>query len=243
MRLEKSARALLGVAGLATCIVTLGFHAPAAAQAYKNTQAQAAARAKSAQAARAQSAQAAPHLFGTTAIQIGGGRFAKEWARARQDASWHPALQQLVRPARHLDKEAQIAFVQKAVNQRIRWRSDATEWGVHDYWASAVQTLERGVGDMEDRAIVKLEALKLLGFPKRDLYLTLGRDLVGGPIAVLIVKAGNRSFVLDDLGGRPVPVERREGFTPQLSFGSDTAWAHATRAPRSTAVASVAAPR
>ena len=130
MRLEKSARALLGVAGLATCIATSGVHAPAAAQAYKNTQAQAAARAQS---ARVHSAQAAPNLFGTTAIQLGGGRFAKEWARARQDASWHPALQQLVRPARHLDKEAQIAFVQKAVNQRIRWRSDATEWGVHDY--------------------------------------------------------------------------------------------------------------
>ena len=129
------------------------------------------------------------------------------------------------------------------MHQRIHWRSDATEWGVHDYWASAAQTLQRGVGDMEDRAIVKMEALKLLGFPKRDLYLTLGRDLVGGPIAVLIVKADNRSYVLDDLGGRPVPAESREGFTPQLTFGTDVTWAHATKIARPAAVASVAAPR
>lgn len=226
MRQSGNVRALLGCAGLTSCIAALASHAPAIAR----------------ERAAPSQAQPAPELFGTTAIPIRAQRFAAEWARARKDASWHPALQKLVAPVRHLDRQAQVDFVQQAVNQRIRWRSDATEWGVHDYWASAVQTLERGVGDMEDRAIVKMQALKLLGFPARDLYLTLGRDKVGGPMAVLIVRTGRRLYVLDDLGGRPVPAERREGFTPQLSFGNEAIWAHATRIAGSGPATAAAAP-
>ena len=237
MRHWGSARALLGCAGLASCIATLAIHAPASAQNRKALK-----QDQRAITAVTSPPQQAPHLFGTTAIPIRAKRLSGEWARARRDASWHPALQKLVAPARHLHREAQIDFVQKAVHRRIRWRSDATEWGVHDYWASAVQTLERGVGDMEDRAIVKMQALKLLGFPARDLYLTLGRDKVGGPMAVLIARTGMRLYVLDDLGGRPVPTERREGFTPQLSFGKDSTWAHASRVARAGSTSSAAAP-
>lgn len=235
MRHLANVRALAGCVGLASCIATLALHAPAAAQAGK-------ARQERAAVAAPRPVQPAPDLFGTTAIPIRAQRFASQWARARKDASWHPALQLLVAPARHLPREAQIEFVQRAVHQRIHWRSDATEWGVHDYWASAVQTLERGFGDMEDRAIVKMQALKLLGFAPRDLYLTLGRDKVGGPIAVLIARADRRLYVLDDLGGKPVPAEQRTGFTPQLSFGNRAVWAHATRIAKANSAAAAAAP-
>lgn len=234
MRQLGSLRALLGAAGLASCIAALAMvHAPASAQPAKRQQSA---------ATQVRPALSGPSLFGTTAIPIRARRFASEWARARQDASWHPALQQLVAPIRGARREEQIAFVQRAVHQRIRWRSDATEWGVHDYWASAAQTLERGVGDMEDRAIVKMHALKLLGFAERDLYLTLGRDKVGGPMAVLIVRIGGRYFVLDDLGGRPIPADRREGFTPQLSFGRELSWAHASRVAKAESAGAAAAP-
>ena len=235
MPLIDSLRAVLGSAGLASTILTLVIHTPAAAQK--------APRAERPAITVVHTAASAPSLFGTTAIPIRAQRFAVEWNRAQRDASWHPALQTLVAPARGLSPEDQIAFVQSAVHQRIKWRSDATEWGVHDYWASATETLDRGVGDMEDRAIVKMQALKLLGFPERDLFLTLGRDKVGGAIAVLIARLGDRHYVLDDLGGRPVRARLREGFTPQLSFGSNAAWAHATRTVRtSIASSAVAAP-
>ena len=171
----------------------------------------------------------APDLFGTVAVRAGISRYSDGWYRSRMDATRHPLLQRLVAPARGLAREAQIAFVQRAVHERIRWLSDATEWGRHDYWASAAQTLERGAGDMEDRAIVKLQALRALGFPGRDLYLTMGRDKVGGPITVLIVRTGNRTFVLDDLGGKPIPAERREGFEPVMSFGANATWIHGRR--------------
>ena len=216
-------RAFARLAGCGSGALVLALHAPANGQAGKQGH-----QLRSPVAA-ASVPQSGPSLFGTTAVPIQAKRFSTEWNRASRDASWHPALQKLVAPARGLDRQGQIAFVQRAVHRRIRWRSDATEWGIHDFWASAVQTLERGVGDMEDRAIVKMQALKLLGFPERDLYLTLGRDKVGGPMAVLIVRHANRFYMLDDLGGRPVATDLRQGFTPQLSFGKSAVWAHATR--------------
>lgn len=170
-----------------------------------------------------------PNLFGTVAVPARVSRYADGWFRSRQDASSHPAMQRLIAPARGLPREAQLAFVQRAVTQQIRWVSDTTEWGKHDYWASAAQTLDHGAGDMEDRAIVKLQALKSLGFPGRDLYLTMGRDKVGGQLTVLVVRLADHFYVLDDLGGRPVAAEYREGFEPFLTFGANTTWLHGRR--------------
>lgn len=170
-----------------------------------------------------------PDLFGTVALPANLSRYSDGWYRSRIDATRHPALQQLIAPARALSRVEQVAFVQRAVTSRIRWMSDATEWGAHDYWASAGQTLDRGAGDMEDRAIVKLQALKALGVPSRDLYLTMGRDKVGGQIVVLIVRVGGQFLVLDDTGGTPYAAERRPEFQPMLTLGANRSWIHGKR--------------
>ena len=128
-------------------------------------------------------------------------------------------MQRLVAPARGLSREQQMAYVQAAVTRNIRWMSDATEWGRHDYWASAAETLEHGAGDMENRAIVKMQALRTLGFPARDLYMTMGRDKVGGPITVLMVRLGRRFYVLDDLGGAPDPGRSPAGVRADADAG------------------------
>lgn len=173
-----------------------------------------------------QSPPITPNLFGTTALRISAKRFWSEWERARRDASASPELRQLIAPARALSRRQQIAFVQSAVDHRIKWRSDATEWGRHDYWASAAETLRHGYGDMEDRAIVKMQALRALGVPTNDLYLTLGRDRVSGPQTVLIVRDGRTYYVLDDTGGTPYTPERRPEFQPVLTFGYGASWVH-----------------
>jgi predicted transglutaminase-like cysteine proteinase len=181
-----------------------------------------------------------PNVLGTATLPIRPDRYAIEWARASQDASNVPALRQLVEPARRLGRAEQIAFVQAVVAQRIRWRSDATEWGRHDYWASARETLAHGAGDQEDRAVLKMQALRALGFPTRDLYLTIGKETIGGPpITVLLVRFNNRYFVLDDWSGPPIPVERRTNFVPMLSFAQGGSWIHGKRA-GARGVASVA---
>lgn len=183
-----------------------------------------------------------PDVLGTTTLPIQADRYAVEWARASRDASSSPAMRQLIEPARALNRLDQIAYVQAIVAQRIRWRSDATEWGRHDYWASAQETLAHGAGDQEDRAILKLQALRALGFSPRDLYLTIGKESIGGPpIFVLLVRQSGRYFVLDDWSGPPRPVERRKDFVPMLSFAQGGAWIHGKRAGgRSAAIVAAA---
>lgn len=177
-------------------------------------------------------ATVAPELFNTVALPVKAERYLDGWERARRDASGHPALQQLIAPARALPRDQQLAYVQSAVHQRIRWISDATEWGAHDYWASAAETLRHGAGDMEDRAILKMQALRALGVPNRDLFLTMGRDKVGGPITVLIVRTGTSWMVLDDTGGAPFATVRRPDFEPVLTFGYGGQWIHGRRVMR-----------
>ena len=167
-----------------------------------------------------------PNLFGTIALPVRADRYAAGWRRADLDASFLPSMQRLVAPARGLSREQQLGYVQAAVTRNVRWISDATEWGLHDYWASAAETLQHGAGDMEDRAIVKMQALRTLGFPARDLYLTMGRDKVGGPITVLLARLNNRFYVLDDLGGAPISADRREGFEPMITLGQNGSWIH-----------------
>ena len=170
---------------------------------------------------------AGPDMLGTRAVAIRADRFSDSLMRAREDASGSPLLQRLIAPARAMPPAQQLAFVQSAVTSSIHWISDATEWGRHDYWASAAQTLAHGAGDAKNRAIVKLQALRALGFKNSDLFLTLARDQVGGAMTVLTVRNGGRFYVMDDTGGRPFAAEERSReFQPLMSFGMYGAWVH-----------------
>ncbi len=217
MRHLRLLRALLGGAGLAGCIGLLAGQARAEAIQYREPRSI---------IVTGQAAPVTPDLFGTVALPVKAERYAAGWRRAALDASFLPSMQRLVAPARGLGREQQLGFVQAAVTRNIRWISDATEWGLHDYWASAAETLQHGAGDMEDRAIVKMQALRSLGIPARDLYVTIGKDKVGGPTTVLLVRLGRRFYVLEDLGGSPIPAERREGFEPMVTLGNNAAWIH-----------------
>ena len=181
----------------------------------------------------------APNLFGTVALPVHADRYAVGWQRASLDASSSPAMQRLIAPARGLGRMDQIQYVQAAVAKRIRWISDATEWGSHDYWASARETLARGAGDAEDRAIVKMQALRALGVATNDLYLMIGKEKIGGPpITVLLIRVGQQFYLLDDWSGPAIPVERKRDFEPILSFSGTASWLHGRRFSQPAAIAS-----
>lgn len=168
----------------------------------------------------------APMLSGTIAVPIPARRFWDNWERARRDASAMPQMRRLIAPALTMSRARQIGYVQAAVTRAIQWRSDTTQWGRHDYWASAAETLASGYGDMEDRAIVKMQALRALGIDTADLYLTLARDTVAGPETVLIVRVGRDYYILDDSGGAPFRPEQRKEFQPVITFGYGASWVH-----------------
>ena len=173
-----------------------------------------------------------PNFLGTRAVPIRADRFADSLKRAREDATASPAMQRLIAPARNLPPLQKLAFIQQAVTSNIHWISDATEWGEHDYWASASQTLAHGAGDAKNRAIVKFQALRALGFRNSDLFLTLARDSVGGPLTVVTVRTAGRYYIMDDTGAPPFAAEqRRLEFQPQVSFGMYGAWVHLQSAP------------
>lgn len=185
---------------------------------------------------------APPSLFGTVALPVRAERYAAGWRRANEDASRSPALRRLIEPARTMTQLQQVNYVQHEVGRRIRWISDATEWGHHDYWASATETLQRGAGDMEDRAIVKMQALKALGFRAGDLYLVIGKEKIGGPpITVLLARVDGQFYMLDDWSGPPIPIDRRADFEPVLSFSANSSWLHGRRVQRGGAQVAAAA--
>lgn len=213
-------RAVLGGLGLASCVVLLSNVARAA---------------DSAGVASPMIVNApGPRLFGMDTVPIRPAQYYDDWERARRDASRNPQLRQLIAPARDLLPDQQIFYVQAAVPRLIHWRSDATEWGAHDYWASADETLRHGYGDDEDRAIVKMQALLALGFSARNLYLTMGHDKVGGKVVVLIVRYKSRYYVLDDTGGAPFTTDRRPEFRPIMTFGYGGFWIHGRRVSSAT---------
>jgi len=51
------------------------------------------------------------------------------------------------------------------------WLSDKDLWNEDDYWATPLETLARFGGDCEDMAIGKFVMLRLMGIPKKNLYL------------------------------------------------------------------------
>lgn len=174
-------------------------------------------------------AQTRPNLFGTVALPGPAGRWGDKWHKIAADRSAGSDLQQLIAPARGQSRLAQLNFLQATVDRRIGWRSDGTQYGDRIYWASAAETLASGHGDDDDRAILKYQALRALGYPSSDYYLMMGRDKVRGDYVLLAARAEGRWWLLEEQGDRAVAAEHRRGFEPVASFGAGRSFIHGRR--------------
>lgn len=165
-----------------------------------------------------------PDAFGTVALPVRKSRYDARWRRAASPAD--AAVGAFVVPARALTGARQAEAINAAMNQRVGYRFDAPR----DDWAPAAATLRDLAGDCEDIAIAKMQALIALGVPASDLYMSIGQDSAAGAIhAVLLVRLGERFFVLDNRSDRPIPQEAFTQFTPILSFSRDGTWVHGYR--------------
>lgn len=172
----------------------------------------------------ARAAASAPNAFGSVGLGLGDTRYSERWRRVASSAG--PAqMRSLVQPARALPGPSKAEFVNAALNRRIRYRFDSSGG---DHWATAGETLRRGAGDCEDYAIAKMHALRALGVPAGDLYMTIGHDAAAGIAhAVLLVRSGGRLFVLDNRSDRLVPQEAYRDFYPIISFSAaGRSWLH-----------------
>jgi len=94
------------------------------------------------------------------------------------------------------DAMAQLSAVNAYVN-RVRYRTDAENYGIDDYWSTPRELFARG-GDCEDYAIAKYLSLRALGWPAEQLRVAVvhdnARDLVH---AALIAYHGGNAYLLD----------------------------------------------
>ncbi|MDP2148832.1 MAG: transglutaminase-like cysteine peptidase [Parvibaculum sp.] len=76
-----------------------------------------------------------------------------------------------------LDKLKGLPLAEKArgvdalVDQQIQYALDPANYGKNEYWASPMETLQRGRGDCEDFAILKYHALRYLGVPADKMFI------------------------------------------------------------------------
>ena len=172
-----------------------------------------------------------PDVFGTSATGQKIGLDDDRWIRIGALPSRNPILAAMIASASSWTRYQQASFVQATINGKLTYRLDQDNWGVKDYWASADETIARGAGDCEDLALVKLQALRLLGFQERDLFLMTGTRPSGEDHALLLVRIDGRFWVMEDGLNRIVRAESFDRFKPAVTYGAGWKWVHAPLQP------------
>ncbi|MFG6428670.1 transglutaminase-like cysteine peptidase [Roseateles sp. LYH14W] len=114
-------------------------------------------------------------------------------------------------------------------NRRVNFREDAATWGLADYWASPLESLERRAGDCEDYAIAKYFSLAAAGVPTARLRMVYVRARMQGQSLAHMVLAyhaepGAEPLILDNLRPEVLPASQRPDLTPVFSFNTEGLW-------------------
>ncbi len=114
-------------------------------------------------------------------------------------------------------------------NRRLAFKDDAVTWGVPDYWASPLESLEKRAGDCEDYAIAKYFSLAATGVPTAKLRMVYVRARLQGQSLAHMVLAyyaqpGAEPLILDNLRPEVLPASQRSDLTPVFSFNTEGLW-------------------
>jgi predicted transglutaminase-like cysteine proteinase len=142
------------------------------------------------------------------------------------------ALRQTVALVKGLGESAQLRAINDFYNAHIEFGTDIDIWGQVDYWASPLESLQKGAGDCEDFAIAKYFTLISMGFPHKKLRMVYVRAVLGGasgnpvPHMVLAYYPTPEAdpLVLDSLVKDILPASGRPDLTPVFSFNADAIW-------------------
>jgi predicted transglutaminase-like cysteine proteinase len=123
-----------------------------------------------------------------------------------------------------------VHSVNQFFNRQVLFQEDTITWGQIDYWASPLETLNKGQGDCEDYAIAKYFSLVATGMPVARLRLVYVRaQLDDGPVQAHMVLAyhppgGGDVLLLDNLVEAVLPAAQRSDLEPVFSFNSEGLW-------------------
>lgn len=170
-----------------------------------------------------------PDIFGTVALRVDHTPLDSKWRSvANSPVTGSPAA--YARSLRGLDQIEIAQRVNSYVNRHVRYTDDIAQYGHEGFWASVDQTLRRARGDCKDYAIAKLQLLRAAGFPERDLYFTVVRDLVRrADHAVIVARAGEHLLVLDDGTDKVLESKDVSDYRPIITFASYGEWTHGYR--------------
>lgn len=166
-------------------------------------------------------------FLGSKRLPVSRTRFDAQWDRVSRASVSGPTVAAIARTAPGRPSAETLGAVNAWANRHIRYVADRQLYGRSDFWASAPVTLRRGAGDCEDIAIAKLALLAARGVPRRDMYLTLARDLVrNADHALLVVRMDGRYFMLDNATDRVLDASESQDYRPILTYGSERKWLH-----------------
>ena len=115
----------------------------------------------------------------------------------------------------------------QAVNSyfnRVPFLSDASHWGVEDYWATPAETVASYGGDCEDYSIAKYFLLKEFGVPVERLRITYVKAVrlnQAHMVLAYYASPGAEPLILDNLDDRVRPASERADLVPVYSFNDD----------------------
>lgn len=199
--------------------------------------------AKPAPAPAARQSEQPKAVFASLTIPFGNLPAAKSWKSVRpainagiadcgSDCSRaQKRLASVVAKAGSLSFREKLQAVNGTVNATIRYTADSELYAQKDHWATPAETLSRQKGDCEDYALLKMAALRSMGFPEASMSIVIlrvtDRKLYH---AVLAVSTSEGHFILDNL--RPnVTLDRTYStYLPLYSVSADRAWIHGRQA-------------
>lgn len=135
----------------------------------------------------------------------------------------------MIERAGALEEPARLSLVNSFLNTHLEFRDDIEVWGRVDFWASPLESLDKGRGDCEDYAIAKYFSLLGAGTPVARLRLVYVRAQLGGRSLAHMVLAyyaepGAEPLILDNLQPEVRPASQRPDLQPVFSFNGEGLW-------------------
>jgi predicted transglutaminase-like cysteine proteinase len=131
-----------------------------------------------------------------------------------------------------LSGEERLQAANESVNAAVAYASDNEVYGVADHWATLAETLDKGRGDCEDIAIVKMWLLNAAGVKLSAMRLVVLRDTLRNlDHAVLSVIEGGHQYVLDNTTWKVGRADWMRGYQPIYALSSDQSWIYGVRVP------------
>lgn len=165
-------------------------------------------------------------FLASSRVNIGRTSFDQDWARVQRGKVSRRNMIDAI--GKHNGNGlAMIAQINRWTNRNIRYVEDRDLWGKADVWSSAPTTLRLRKGDCEDIAITKMQLLAAAGINRKDMILTIARDLVrNADHAMLIVRHEGQYLLLDNSTDRVLDAAFSYDYRPVLSFSEGKSWLH-----------------